>query len=441
MPSGKLQLAFTNNQDIHLTGNPQITFFKAVFKRHTNFSIESVEQIPFGDLNYSKRFKVSLKKIGDLVHQIYLVIKTNSTSTLGGNSTYINWVNNTAHSLIEKVSIQIGENVIDEHDGVFLDILSELNDPTHEDWPLLNKHAANNAYLINRDTLVPNKLFIPLQFWFCKNPGMALPIVSLDRTVEVVLDFRLRGLSEVINCDGTTSSVSEVSPDITVYADYIFLDDDERKMFLDSDQEYLIEQVQQLGGCGKFNDFNKIIDISDFNHPVKELIWVCRDKTAISTNTDLTNLQNINATLNTEGSTFTQKNDILNYDCANSNNLVYIGGTEQYDHFSHMSMRINGTERFKERESIYFRTVQPINYHGIFPFKKIYLYSFSLRPSDQQPTGTLNFSAIDNATLEFTGNSGNNSVISVYAVSYNILRIIKSGAQGGTGVAGLAYAD
>ena len=103
----------------------------------------------------------------------------------------------------------------------------------------------------------------------------------------------------------------------------------------------------------------------------------------------------------------------MNYDCAHNNNQVYIGGEAQYDHFSNMKLNFNNNDRFVERNSIYFRTIQPINYHGVFPYKKIYMFSFALRPSDQQPTGTLNFSAIDNATLEFTGNSGNNSVISV----------------------------
>ena len=125
MPSGKLQLAYTNSQDVHLTGNPQITFFKSVFKRHTNFAIESIDQTIIGDLNYGKKFSVNLKKIGDLLHQIYIVIDTNSSSSLGSGCTFLNWVNNTAHSLIDKVQFLIGGNVIDQHDGVWLDIMSE----------------------------------------------------------------------------------------------------------------------------------------------------------------------------------------------------------------------------------------------------------------------------------------------------------------------------
>ena len=155
-------------------------------------------------------------------------------------------------------------------------------------------------------------------------------------------------------------------------------------------------------------------------------------------NTNLSNLQNVDASLNNEGSTFSNNNDILNYDCSNSDNIVYIGGEAQYDHFSNMTLLINSNERFSARNSTYFRTVQPINYHGILPYKKVYLYSFALRPSDQQPTGTLNFSAIDNATLKFDNVNSTNSNINVYALSYNILRIVKSG---GSGVAGLAYAD
>ena len=156
MPSSVMTLIERKSEhDVHLTGNPQITFFKAVFKRHTKFLIESIEHIPTGDLSYGGRFFTNLKRNGDLINQIYLVFELNSTSSKG-NSTYFNWVNNTAHSLIKEVSISIGEETIDSHDGVFLDILSELNDPTHEDWPLLNKHAAHNAYLQSSESLVPN---------------------------------------------------------------------------------------------------------------------------------------------------------------------------------------------------------------------------------------------------------------------------------------------
>ena len=269
MPAGKQQLVYTNNQDIHLTGNPQITFFKAVFKRHTNFAIESIDQSVIGDPNYGKRFQVILSRQGDLLHQIYLVIDTKGTSTLGNNSTFINWVNNTAHTLIESVSFSIGETIIDQHDGVWLDIQSELNDPTHEDWPLLNKHAAKNGYLQSKTEFVQNKLFIPLQFWFCKNPGMALPLISIDSNIQIKVDFKLRDFRSLVNCDGTTSSITEVPPNINVFADFIYLDDDEKRMFQESDQEYLIEQVQQLGGVGKFTPFRNNIDIHEFNHPLK----------------------------------------------------------------------------------------------------------------------------------------------------------------------------
>ena len=205
-------------------------------------------------------------------------------------------------------------------------------------------------------------------------------------------------------------------------------------MFSESDQEYLIEQIQQLGGCGKYENAKPVLNISSFNHPVKELLWVFRDKTAITENTATSTLSNVNGSLNNEGSTFTQNNDFLNYDCSHSNNEVFIACEPQYDHFSNMTLKLNGNERFIERSSIYFRTVQPINYHGILPYKKIYMFSFALRPSDQQPTGTLNFSAITSADMIFNGINTSNTVISTYAVNYNVLVV-----TGGS--AGLKYAD
>ena len=141
---------------------------------------------------------------------------------------------------------------------------------------------------------------------------MALPLLSIDSNIQIKVDFKLRNFNSLINCDGSTSSITEVAPNINVFADYIFLDDDEKRMFQESDQEYLIEQVQQLGGVGKYNSFKASIDISEFNHPVKELIWVCRNNTSLTENTSTSNLQNIDASSNNEGSTFTNNNDILN---------------------------------------------------------------------------------------------------------------------------------
>ena len=186
MGGGLMQLVAYGAQDIYLTGNPQITFFKVVYRRHTNFSIEAIQQTFDGgtaNLYEGGRKNLLISRNGDLIHKIWLECKLTYETALISPSTYVNWTNNTGHALIEECSLEIGGQEIDKHTSHWLDIYNELTDHEESEWIGLNKHSAKNAYLKSRILITadkPTKLYIPLKFWFCRNVGLALPLIALQ---------------------------------------------------------------------------------------------------------------------------------------------------------------------------------------------------------------------------------------------------------------------
>jgi hypothetical protein len=427
MGGGLMQLVAYGAQDIYLTGNPQITFFKVVYRRHTNFSMEAILQTFNGSIGTgSSTVTATISRNGDLVSNLWLDVKltTGGVFTTHTGQTYLNWTNNTGHAFVKDCEIEIGGQRIDRHYSEWLDVWNELTDHEEQEWIGLNKHAAKNAYLKSNTSLNPgdNQLYIPLQFWFCRNPGLALPLIALQYH-EVKLKLTTRGLLDLINADGTGAAVvpatSAVSADL--YADYIYLDTDERRRFAQVSHEYLIEQLQrETGTMSNSQTLN-------FNHPVKELIWVVKDS-----NSTTSGATTIDATANTAGSDATNNNDYFNYASGGNRSDEKIGGVTSKEAFTDMKLQLNGHDRFSKRKASYFRTCQPIQAGHKVPSKHIYMYSFALKPEEHQPSGTCNFSRIDNAQMIFTGN--NTDDLSVYAVNYNVLRIM-------SGMGGLAYSN
>ena len=440
MGGGLMQLVAYGAQDIYLTGNPQITFFKVVYRRHTNFSIEAIQQIfeQSSDNLYSGGKKtVLISRNGDLIHKIWLDCKLKCSETLFDRpQTYVNWTNNTGHALIEECSIRIGGQEMDKHSSRWLDIWNELTDHEEADWLGLNKHAAKNAYLKSQGSFpLPAskslKLYVPLQFWFCRNVGLALPLIALQYH-EVELDIKFREITALINTDyngNITSDPDKSSINVKVFADYIYLDTDERRRFAQVSHEYLIEQIQYKENEKTDTNF-KIV----FNHPVKEIIWILPNKfrgLKYSTNN-----KNIDATRDgVDG-----RNDYFNYNAQRDNGYIeYISGQASYEGFDRGTIKLNGHIRFKERDASYFRICQPQQAGHKIPTKHIYMYSFALNPEEHQPSGTCNFSRLDNAHLSFNSLNGtagdeNKQIICVYVVSYNVLRIM-------SGMGGLAYSN
>ena len=367
MGGGLMQLVAYGAQDIYLTGNPQITFFKVVYRRHTNFAMESISQTFDGQVNSLCTVSATISRNGDLVHRVYLECSGSGASGIKN-----------AFALVDQVDLEIGGQLIDRHYGKWMAMWCELTHST-------SKHAQlarlTDATAISTD--VASAVWVPLQFSFCRNPGLAIPLIALQYH-EVKINVKFGAIPNNVN--------------ICMWCDYIYLDTDERRRFAQTSHEYLIEQVQSnLGNCGQAGCVEKIT--LHFNHPVKELVWV-------------------------EGTAGVW---------ANTSKAKWTTALT-----GNMLLRLNGHERFTTRDATYFRDVQRYQHHtgaaGVpnnAASNDIYSYSFALQPEEHQPSGTCNFSRIDNAVLEL--NVGSDPV-DIYAVNYNVLRVM-------SGMGGLAYSN
>jgi len=431
-----MQLVAYGAQDIYLTGNPQITFFKVVYRRHTNFSMEAIEQTLNGSASQGgSSLDCTISRNGDLVTRLWLDVVMPAAVLGGGTATteYTNWTNNTGHALLKSCEIEIGGQLIDRHYSQWLDVWNELSDHHEAEWSGLNKHAAKNTYFTiggrgsagSTTTLPQTQLYVPLQFWFCKNPGLALPLIALQYH-EVKVKIITRATAALMNSDhsGNFTSLTVGDPTVKLWADYIYLDTDERRRFAQVSHEYLIEQLQRQTGSRNTLDLN-------LNHPVKELIWTVQADSA-SAEVDLT-LASTDATANVD-STVANGNDYFCYSSVRpSAERTVMNGQSSNEGFTDFSLELNGHERFAKRDATYFRTCQPLQAGHKIPTKHIYCYSFALKPEEHQPSGTCNFSRIDNAQMMFTGIPAS-STLTVYAVNYNVLRIM-------SGMGGLAYSN
>lgn len=367
MGGGILQLAANSIIDnLYLTGNPEITYFKAIYRRHTNFTMEIIEHNVENTINFGETVNFTISRTGDLINQMYLHVVFDSTN---GFDVYAGL------KLIKSIELYIGGNIIDKQYGEWMFIWNELS---------LNTGKRDGYDVITGRAVAPNEhLFIPLNFWFCRNPGLALPLISLQYQ-DVKVKVNLASISD-IGVIGTPSTGSIQS--ISLLVGYIFLDTDERRRFAENSHEYLIEQLQ-------FNGEENIRSLSDnriqlnFKYPVKELIWVIKD-----------NIQD---------------------------------NFGEYRDINTAKLQLNGKNRFETRNGEYFSLVQPYQHHTNIPsVSGINVYSFAISPEEYQPTGTLNFSQIDSATLNIN-TKANSNTIKIYATNYNVLRIM-------SGMGGLAY--
>lgn len=457
-------------QDRYITGNPQISFFKVVYRRHTNFAIKNLE-VPISqsvNIDNDTTLVCPLPKTGngDLFYKMYLDVpfKFTSTSGLGSGFTHINWTNNTGHAYIKKASINIGSSEIDSYTSEFADIYHELTDKNEEENMIINKHNCKNSYLkSNSGSLKDLQMMIPLKFWFNRNIGLALPVCAMEYNQNINVKLILRNPQTLINHsgDGTPGILnsSNFSADVKLYATGIYLDDAEKKRFKCSKHEYLIEQFHQE----QETVLSSNVSWKGLSNPVKEIYFVIRTPTRFTEQkaytSDSTAVSNVDATLNisalsnlssaeTSTDTGIQTNDYFNYTFGGTSEqpvtaissgacLFGLGHTAAAEHFDTLKIRIgsgvgNITEDLK---ASYYRTVQP-NFSGHkIPNKHIYCYSFSTSPEKHQPSGTLNFST-GTSQMDFSFKNINQSgttvrKISLYVVNYNIFVVDASCNQVG----------
>lgn len=282
MSGGLLQLASFGIQDVYLTGNPQITFFKTAFRRHTNFSVEVIEYGLTGNINFGERASVKFNKSGDLINKMYLKVVIESVDPMSSNFA---WVKRLGHAIIEQIEVRIGGSVIDRQYGTWLDIWYELaRRGDHERGYAIMIGDVSEMTAYNSCVKPEYELFIPLKFWFNKHVGLSVPLIALQYH-DVVLDINFSKLNSLIIRDSNFDSCISKNKNIriksaSVLVDFIYLDTDERRRFAIVGHEYLIEQIQFNGI--EHLDSNMTKYVLNFNHPTKELIWVLKNGNYIS---------------------------------------------------------------------------------------------------------------------------------------------------------------
>jgi len=539
MGGGLMQLVAYGAQDVYLTGNPQITFWKVTYRRHTNFAMESIEQTFNGQADFGRRVQCTVSRNGDLAYRTYLQVtlpEINQEDAAGSDGNYARWLDCPGEQMISMVEVEIGGQRIDRQYGDWMHIwnqltltseqeagyhkmvgqttqLTYLTDPAFADVATACGAASvPEAVCAPRKALPETTLYVPLQFWFCRNPGLALPLIALQyHEVKINIELRpldeclfaVKALNESSGSQKTTNSYAKSLVAASLYVDYVFLDTDERRRMAQNPHEYLIEQLQFTGDESIGSSSNKIK--LNFNHPCKELVWVVQpdmhvaycdsfiggktmhkalgaqpfnytdaidalpnsvlafgslDQTSDTINTDglfsdaavydvsgaQTNVPDVDGQVNrgslavaTDGSTpgsgngvsdagvFVLAETALNMHCWGENPVVTA------------KLQLNGQDRFSEREGTYFDLVQPYQHHTRNPDTGINCYSFALRPEEHQPSGTCNFSRIDNATLQLVVSAAaiggtQTAKVRVYATNYNVLRVM-------SGMGGLAYSN
>ncbi len=585
MPGALIQIVAYGAQDVFLTSSPVITYWSVSFKRYTNFAIESIEQTFNGQADFGRRVQCTISRSGDLAYRTYLQVTLPEINQLMGLGNYVTgqntgvyarWLDFPGEQLIAQVEVEIGGQRIDRQYGDWMHIWNQLTmtseqmrgyfkmignttqltfitDPSFSDVESPCDSLAPRQVCAPRNALPETTLYVPLQFWFCTNPGLALPLIALQYH-EVKINLDIRPIDEclwavtTLNCNqnpyGGQSGQYTVGRPVpatiaynqslvaaSLYVDYVFLDTDERRRMAQNPHEYLITQLQFTGDESVGSSSNKIK--LNFNHPVKELIWVVQPDQNVDYCSSLTCDALLFKVLGAQPFNYTDAIDALpnaihafggpaavaadsrayidarglfqdagalDYDPAayfpgftgywhgpsNPYNEVNMGGgpvplntsglspevIQQLaaDRSSHMDnsgvsdagtfvlsetsldmhcwglnpvvtakLQLNGQDRFSEREGSYFSWVQPYQAHTRSPDEGINVYSFALRSEEFQPSGSCNFSRIDNATLQLvlsnaTVEGTKTAKVRVYATNYNVLRIM-------SGMGGLAYSN
>jgi hypothetical protein len=486
MGGGLIQLVSYGTEDLYLTDKPDITFFKCIYKRHTNFAIEPVKQLFSSKGDFGERVSCTISKNGDLMGSIYLVVDLPAIPEYDDNEFYrIAWVKYIGYNLINKIEIEIGGQLIDRQYGDYLAISNELTNTNNGINKLIGNLKELYTFTKSKDSY---RLYIPLNFWFCNHPGLTIPLVALQySSVKIHVEFNnlkdclrigpINGIittnylttlkygeiikqtinsfvnvgqylgydiknrmllyipikgnfiipdssnqdNEIYNIIGEESNgimipltgyfiqnIDISYPNISLsntylLVNYYYLDNFERIKFAKANHEYLIEQVQLEGDKNIITNSYK--SKLGFSHPCKELIFRCQMKYFID-------------------GPIKERNIYIN---PYSNNPGLI---------KKVKLLLNGQERFPQKEDKYFEWLQKYNSHSNKGFDGVYVYSFSLKPEEYQPSGSVNFSKIDDIVLELQMDKeislNNPCRLRVYCLNYNIIRIIN-------GLCGLAF--
>ena len=409
MGGALLDLVAKGGQDIYLICNPQVSFFKKVYKRHTNFSIEYHKFFLDSDPEFGKPNRVTIPKRGDLIKNLYLHIELPDLTPNGDSVSYVNFI---GYNMIEYIELHIGGSLIDKQTGEWLYIWNELN--VVEEKKRAYYEMVGGKNIEGYDSNIGNQggtYIIPLNFWFSGDVGQAIPLVALQYS-EVEFRIKFRKFDELwVSSNGVAPTIPEGTTGYKITncqlsIEYVYLDSKERKIFAQSNHEYLIKQIQySLKNDILANDKKKIFNLN-FNHPILELIFLVQNKSVKTISND-------------------KGNDWLNF----SKTLTF----PFKDAIKTAKIVLNGQDRTPDLTAKELRLYNTFETHSAIPNNYIYVYSFSLKPEQYQPTGSCNFSRFDNKQLEIEFEDGiEHSELKIYALNYNVLRL-------SMGLAGLAY--
>jgi len=259
-----MQLVAYGAQDVYLTGNPQITFWKVVYRRHTNFAVESIEQVFNGTGDFGKKVVCQIQRNGDLITKMYLRV------VLPALSNGSVWCSKVGHAMLKTIELNIGGTTIDKHWGDWFNVWYELARKFAHDRGY-DQMIGNTAELTTTmvGVTAPATLYVPLYFFHCRNDGLALPLIATQYH-DTRIEIEFNPLAQLL-C-GTSASVPAVTMgSCSLYVDYVYLDSEERKKFAQASHEYLIEQLQFTGAESVTSQSSKFR--LNFNHPCKELVW------------------------------------------------------------------------------------------------------------------------------------------------------------------------
>jgi hypothetical protein len=420
MTGALLQLVSVGTQNYFLNSNPKKTFFKTPLETHTHFAMES-KTVTFNrnDMNISESTKLicGIPRHGDLLLDITFCCQLPDLYYGLTHNVRPKWIREVGTVMLNSVQFIVGGNTVDTCYGEWLSIWASLSMPVSK-VHLYNKMIGNVAQCFDPDVLIdqidPTKpfvkgrlLMIPLKFWFSRNPGCALPLLSLQyEFVQVAVELRpLIDLYLVnprgagyrrpqfgnaehafinFNTSKTYTNSVEISPYLEV--NYAYLDDPERDKFALDSQDYMIEQITRVekGNVSGSTTLQLVLQ-----NPIKELVFVARDTRVQGTN---------------EWHRYTNFDD----------------GT---DILQTVKILFNGMERLGERPIEYFGMLQPFRHHSSSPRDGVYVYSFALEPEQFQPSGECNASKINSMQLCVKVAPGVMCDVVVYAVSINFLRM------------------
>jgi hypothetical protein len=441
---GLMQLVAYGMQDVYLTGNSQITFFKNLYRRHTNFSVEAVEQTFQSNSDaLGNRLVAVISRNGDLLHRLWLEV---SLPEVPENADAV-YTSKLGHQLIKSAEVEIGGQRIDKIYGRWMELWHQLSCRAEkkEGYELMTANngeekagahdtstSAGTAGLKLKpgSHSTARKLYLPINFWFSKgSAGAALPLIALQyHEVRITIELatageisRKRATSTPFALSAVGSPAAKMLANPKLYSDFFYLDTDERRRFSQMSHEYLVEQLQFTG-----KETSPQITSSDtsttsmsvrlnFNHPTKAIYFTAEPSGQV-----------------------TEPNPFYNGYVKSNASVV----PDDNSPFAKVGLMLNGHDRFSERDGSYFTWVQPYQHHTRVPTTHwTGMYSFCISPEEHQPSGALNFSRIDNAQLKLTFKGvdadkqpQDTRDVYVYALSYNVLRIL-------SGMGGLAFSN